>query len=105
MTKDEKLITEYSMKKSYVYIMSSLSKTIYIGVTNDLKRRVFEHKNPSENCFTKRYHVNLLVYYQRFSDIKKAIAREKQLKGWSRFRKIKLVESVNPGWNDLSKDL
>jgi putative endonuclease len=86
----------------WVYIMSSNSKCIYIGVTSDLWTRVQEHKRGVYPGFTKKYKVNQLVYHELFDDIEEAIAREKQLKGWSRAKKIALIEKMNPGWNDLT---
>ena len=88
----------------YVYIMSSRSKTLYIGVTNDLERRVYEHKNGLILGFTKRYKVNRLVFFEETSDIHEAITREKQLKGWLRQRKIDLIEASNPTWRDLAEE-
>jgi putative endonuclease len=76
--------------------------TIYIGVTNDLERRVAEHKQGLIEGFTKEYHVHLLVYLEWFSDIRDAIAREKQLKKWNRQWKLELIEKENPEWIDLS---
>ena len=84
--------------------MASHSGTLYIGVTNNLERRVFEHKQHLFKGFTSEYGVDRLVYFERFTDVRDAIAREKQLKGWRRDRKIALFERVNPGWVDLSKD-
>jgi putative endonuclease len=75
--------------------------TLYTGVTNDLERRVYEHKHGLVNGFTKRYKVTRLVYYEATDDVRSAIEREKQLKGWLRQRKVALIESVNPGWRDL----
>ena len=92
------------MKQYYVYIMTSRNRTLYIGVTNDLTRRVFEHKEKLTGGFTKKYSVTSLVFYETTSDVGEAIAREKQLKGWRRSKKIDLIESTNPGWNDLSLD-
>jgi putative endonuclease len=86
----------------YVYVMSSLSRTLYTGVTNDLERRVGEHREgQSTTSFTARYNVNLLVYFEEFSDVNAAIAREKEIKRLTRKRKIKLIESLNPAWTDL----
>ena len=80
----------------YTYIMSSSNNsTLYIGVTNDLERRVAEHKSGSGSVFTRKYHCHKLVYFETFSDIDQAIAREKQLKGWKRERKDALIDSVN----------
>ena len=84
------------------YIMSSgNNSTLYIGVTNDLERRVAEHKSGSGSVFTSKYHCHKLVYYESFSDIEQAIAREKQLKGWKRERKNALIDSVNKERIDL----
>ncbi|MBR1558921.1 MAG: GIY-YIG nuclease family protein [Clostridia bacterium] len=77
---------------------------MYIGVTNDLERRLYEHRNQLVDGFTKKYNVHKLVYYEMTEDVKSAIAREKQLKGWRRDRKNALVESMNPSWKDLSDD-
>jgi len=90
------------MKQYYVYIMTSRNRTLYIGVTNDLTRRIFEHKQAPTGGFTKKYRVSSLVFYETTSDVGEAIAREKQLKGWRRSKKIDLIESTNPSWNDLS---
>ncbi|MFI5351878.1 MAG: GIY-YIG nuclease family protein [Candidatus Binatales bacterium] len=88
----------------YVYILASLSRTLYIGVTNDLERRVLEHVEELTPGFTSKYHIKRLVYFEEFGDIEAAIAREKQLKGWRREKKTRLIESMNPKWNDLSRD-
>jgi putative endonuclease len=77
--------------------------TIYIGVTNNLVRRVHEHKQKLTPGFTSRYGLNRLVYSEDFNDIRIAIAREKQIKGWLRKKKLTLIESMNPEWNDLSE--
>ncbi|MBI4272636.1 GIY-YIG nuclease family protein [Candidatus Uhrbacteria bacterium] len=91
------------MRKSYfVYILSSLSRTLYIGVTNDLCRRVYEHKEGLVEGFTKKYRIKNLVYYEEYYDIREAIAREKQLKSWNRSKKCVLIERFNPGWSELS---
>ena len=87
----------------WVYILASRTCTLYVGVTNDLQRRVFEHKEGQTPGFTKRYGVNRLVYFEGFGDVTQAIAREKELKGWRRARKVDLVESMNPEWRDLSQ--
>jgi putative endonuclease len=86
------------MKRSYVYIVSNWSRTIYIGVTNDLKRRIAEHKLKLIPGFTQKYNIAILVYFEEFHDIRDAIRREKQLKGWKRERKIKLIEALNHFW-------
>jgi len=84
------------------YIMASRSHTLYIGVTGDLLRRVFQHKWREHDGFTQRYNCDRLVWFERHSDVSKAIAREKELKGWRRGKKIALIEAVNPVWDDLS---
>lgn len=91
------------MNQYYVYIMTNRSKTLYTGVTNDLIRRVYEHKNKMVEGFTKKYNISKLVYFEETNDIQSAITREKHIKGWLRSKKITLIESVNPEWNDLSK--
>ena len=90
----------------YVYILTNKSnKVLYIGVTNDLIRRVFEHKSKQVEGFSKKYNLNKLVYYETTSDVKSAIRREKQLKNWHRDWKINLIAQFNPEWKDLSEDL
>ena len=90
----------------YVYMMSSNSnKVLYIGVTNDLLRRVREHKNGISGGFTFTYSCHKLVYYESFSDIEQAIGREKVLKGWKRCRKDALIDTVNPERRDLYEDI
>ena len=87
----------------YVYILTNdRGNVMYIGMTNDLRRRLHEHRQELVDGFTKKYHVHKLVYYEQTSDVNAAIAREKQLKGWNRKRKNALVMSMNPEWNDLS---
>ena len=90
------------MNEYYVYIMSSYRGTLYTGVTGDLARRVYEHRHKLIDGFTKRYNVSKLVYYESTNDIRSAIAREKQIKGWLRSKKVALVESMNPQWKDLA---
>ena len=92
------------MKQYYVYIMANPWRTLYVGVTDNLERRVHEHKNKLIEGSTKRYGITNLVYYEVTNEIITAIQREKQLKGWMRNRKVALVESVNPIWKDLSED-
>jgi putative endonuclease len=89
--------------KYCTYIVTSRSGTLYIGVTNNIARRMLEHKSVAFEGFASRYHCERLVYYESFDDIQKAIAREKQLKGWVRRKKIALIESCNPRWQDLSE--
>lgn len=91
------------MNQYYVYILSSYRRVLYIGVTNDLARRVNEHKQKLIPGFTSRYNIDRLIYFETFGEIRDALAREKQLKNWSRAKKVKLVEAVNPQWNDLSE--
>ena len=90
------------MKTYYVYIMASKSRVLYTGVTNNLERRVYEHKNKLIEGFTSKYNVDRLVHYEETNDVNVAIAREKQIKGWLRSKKIALIESANPQWKDLS---
>ena len=90
------------MAEYYIYIMNSPSHTIYTGITNNLERRVYEHKQGATAGFTKRYGCTTLVYYEGTSDVTSAITREKQIKGWLRSRNIALIEAGNPTWNDLS---
>lgn len=94
------------MKYYYVYILASERRgTLYIGVTNDLKRRMYEHKNGLIDGFTKKYGVHRLVYYQQCENIESVIQREKQLKAWRREWKVRLIEETNPNWNDLTDSL
>jgi putative endonuclease len=88
----------------FVYIVVSPSRTIYIGVTNDLARRVREHRLKEIPGFTATYHVDRLVWFEEFPDPATAISREKQMKNWTRAKKIKLIESMNPAWDDLSSE-
>ncbi len=88
----------------YVYILSNMHRTLYTGVTNDLARRVYEHKHRLVPGFTSRYGVDRLVYFESTSDIGAAIEREKQIKGWLRTKKLALIESADPEWRDLSAD-
>ncbi len=92
------------MKRGYVYMMTNRSRTLYIGVTSNLERRVYQHKRKEIPGFTARYNMTRLVYCEEFPLIRDAIAREKQLKGWRRCRKIELIESANPQWRDLSEN-
>ena len=93
-------------KQYYVYIMTNKSNSVlYTGVTNDLIRRVYEHKNKMVEGFTKKYNVDKLVFYEVYEDVNSAIAREKQIKSGSRAKKIKLIEDMNTGWNDLYEEL
>jgi putative endonuclease len=93
------------MKRQYfVYIITNKSRTLYTGVTNNLERRVYEHKNKLVPGFTSRYNIRTLVYFEETPDVISAIAREKQIKGWLRSKKISLIEAVNPQWIDLSAE-
>lgn len=87
----------------YTYIMSNdTNSVIYVGVTNDLKRRVYEHKTEKVEGFTKKYHIHKLVYYEQYSDPTAAISREKQLKSWRRDKKNAIIRLKNPEWRDLA---
>lgn len=90
------------MRDYHVYILSSRSRCIYVGVTNDLKRRVAQHKRGAIPGFTKTYRVTRLVHHEQYADVMTAITREKQLKRWTRPRKEKLIEQHNPAWDDLA---
>ena len=91
-------------KEYYVYVMTNKSRTLYTGVTNDLMRRVDEHKKKLIPGFTSKYNIQFLVYYESTPSIHAAIEREKQIKGWLRAKKIALINSTNPEWKDLSKE-
>jgi putative endonuclease len=91
------------MKQFHVYILTSRSGVLYTGVTNDLERRVWEHKQKPLPSFTSKYHCDRLVYYEAFPDSWSAIEAEKRIKGWRREKKIALIESMNPTWRDLSE--
>ena len=90
------------MKNYYVYIITNRSETLYTGITNDLTRRIYEHKNKLIDGFTKKYNIDKLVYMELFSNPEDTIRREKQIKGWLREKKVKLIGSANPNWKDLS---
>mgnify|MGYP003240616647 CR=1 FL=1 len=93
-------------KQYYIYILSNYSNsTIYIGVTNNLVKRLYQHQNKLIDGFTSKYNINKLVYYEIYQNIDYAINREKQLKGWSRAKKNALIETLNPTWKDLGKEL
>ncbi|WP_035994991.1 GIY-YIG nuclease family protein [Leptolyngbya sp. KIOST-1] len=91
-------------KSYYVYIMTNRSKTLYTGVTNDLMRRTAEHKQKATPEFAQRYNIDRLAFFEEAGNVRDAIAREKQIKGWTRAKKIALIESINPEWKDLSDD-
>ena len=86
----------------YVYIVASKSRVIYVGVCREIHKRVWQHKEGTFPGFTKQYKVNRLVYFERFVDPNSAIAREKEIKGWRREKKVKLIEAENPTWEDLA---
>jgi len=94
-----------SVKTYYVYILSNRRRTLYTGVTGDLYRRMYEHRHHVLEGFTKRYNVTQLVYLESFTEVLAAISREKQIKGWSRSKKIALVRSVNSEWRDLAPEI
>ena len=93
------------MKNYFIYILASKNKVLYVGMTDILARRVFEHKSGLVEGFTKRYNVDKLVYYESQSDLKSAVKREKQLKNWHRQWKINLIEEKNKDWKDLYPDI
>jgi putative endonuclease len=90
-------------RQYYVYILTNKSRTLYTGVTSDLERRVYDHKQKLVPGFASKYNITQLVYFDETQDIQAAISREKQIKGWLRRKKIALIESVNPEWKDLSE--
>ncbi len=92
------------MKNYYIYLLTNWNnKVMYVGMTNNLERRVYEHKNKLVNGFTKRYNINKLVYFEETSDVNAAISREKEIKKWRREKKDSLVLSINQEWKDLSE--
>jgi len=95
------------MKENYyVYILTNKNNSVlYVGVTSDLVRRVYQHKNKMVEGFTSKYKLNKLVYYEIFSDVKEAIKREKQIKGWKRVKKESLINNFNPSWKDLYEEI
>jgi putative endonuclease len=90
-------------KEYYVYIMTNKSRTLYVGVTNDLMRRVQEHKDKLVPGFTRKYNIGFLAYYESTSNVYAALEREKEIKGWLGSKKLALIESMNPEWKDLSE--
>ncbi|MGH9680313.1 MAG: GIY-YIG nuclease family protein, partial [Candidatus Acidiferrales bacterium] len=97
---------EFKMDKTFhVYILAGKSGVLYTGITNDLMRRVREHKQKKVPGFTQKYNITNLVWFEAHSMAKGAIAREKQIKGWSRVKKIALIEAMNPHWKDLTEEL
>ena len=94
------------LQVNYVYILTNkYNTTMYVGVTNNLERRISEHRQELIEGFTKKYHIHKLVYYEFYNNIKDAIIREKQIKGWRRDKKNNLVETLNPEWNDLYDEI
>jgi len=89
-------------RRYYVYMIANATRILYTGMTNGLSRRVWEHKEKATVGFTNNFHVCRLVFWESFDDVRKAINREKQIKGWRREKKIKLIEDMNPNWHDLS---
>jgi len=92
------------MRRYFVYMMANAGRMLYTGITNDLERRVFQHKRKLGKGYVSKYDITRLVYYEWTPNVLAAIAREKQIKGWLRKKKIALIESVNPSWRDLSDD-
>ena len=92
------------MRDYYVYILTNETHRLYVGVTGDLQRRMHQHKNKLIPGFASRYNLRWLVHYESTTDVRSAIAREKQIKGWKRYKKVALIESENPGWVDLSAE-
>ncbi len=89
----------------YVYFLTNKVNTVlYVGITNNLQRRLYEHQNELADGFTKRYHAHKLIYFETTTDVKAAIEREKQIKSWSRKRKEALIATMNPKWEDLTKN-
>jgi len=95
----------HDRKRYYVYILASRSRTIYVGVTSNLAARGNAHRTHVIRGFTSKYNVNRLVYYEETTEREAAIAREKQLKGWRRDKKTKLIQTMNPAWHDLTTEL
>ncbi len=91
------------MRDYFVHIMTNHSGTLYTGVTNDLTRRLYEHKTQAGGLFTRKYRMNKLLYFEQTGDILSAIEREKQIKGWRRSRKLEMIKSQNPRWIDLAR--
>jgi putative endonuclease len=91
-------------KRCYVYVLTNPSRTLYTGMTNNFRRRLDEHKRKLVPGFTTRYNINRLVYFEVFEDVRNAIDCEKKVKSWTRAKRVALVESKNPKWDDLSRD-
>ena len=94
-----------TIRQYYVYMLTNRSGTLYTGVTNDLQRRILQHKSKLMVGFTRKYNLTRLVYYEVADDVLAAISREKQIKGWLRAKKVALIQSVNPVWKDLSGEV
>ncbi len=92
-------------KEYFVYILASKSRVLYVGVTNNLYRRVDQHQQKQVEGFSSRYNVTRLVYYESTNDVRAALDREKQIKSWRRSKKVTLIEAMNPAWKDLSEDM
>jgi len=92
------------MKKYYIYIMSSESRVLYVGVTNNLRRRVIEHQEGIVEGFSQKYKIKKLIYFEEYTNVNEAITREKQLKNWRREKKVFIIEQLNKEWKDLSKE-
>ena len=91
------------MKAYYVYVLASKAGVLYTGITNDIKKRIFQHKTKLNEGFTQKYDVNSLMYFETFSEPCAAISREKQIKAYRREKKVALIDSINPDWADLSE--
>jgi putative endonuclease len=91
-------------RRYFVYIVTNPSRTLYTGITNSLRRRVREHKERRADGFTAKYNIGRLVYFESFGDVRNAIEREKQMKAWTRAKRVALIESLNPKWDDLSRE-
>ena len=91
-------------RRFFVYIMTNASRTLYVGMTNNLERRVYEHKQKLVSGFTRRYNITLLVHVEEYQDPRSTIAREKEIKGWRRSKKIELIEEFNSNWADPSQE-
>ena len=103
---DEAIFSFMEERIFYVYILTNWNhRVLYVGVTNNINRRIWEHKQKQVEGFTKKYNIEKLVYFEVFEDVLEAIRREKQIKGWVRRRKIALIEKMNPEWKDLSEYL
>ena len=91
-------------RQYFVYILTNRTRRLYVGVTNDLERRMYEHKNKLKPGFTSKYNLSWLAYYEHTDDVMSAMEREKEIKGWRRSKKLALIESLNPEWKDLTLD-